>query len=165
MCFPKVGNVTYFKEAVLYVNIWNESSLVCCPTPPLSWYEAEYFKNVLLMNNQAEKARKHLEGGRNVLNWMKRSINKLWRHCFVFPKEILFFLCCPPPPNPYGAISGPKKKKIENDISIFIMLQYSFPIFSLFFFSCWTNNFIFIVFCLIPFWFLLLGNCKNTNKS
>lgn len=58
MCLPSVGNVTYFKEALLCANIWKESSFLWCPpphpTPFLVW--SYIFQKCLAYEYQAEKA-------------------------------------------------------------------------------------------------------------
>lgn len=96
-----------------------------------------YISKCLAYEYQAEKAPmqafKETEKG---LNWMKKSINEFWKLCLFF-NEIPCFLFPPASFSPCGAISEPKKEKRErkekkkeiqgkNNVSTFIMLQYSF---------------------------------------
>lgn len=63
LCLPGARSVTDFKKQFSALVFETQAPLCAIlSTPPHCWYEAVYFKNVLLMNTrQREHPRKHLE--------------------------------------------------------------------------------------------------------
>lgn len=61
--FPEL-EMLHISKKHFFVLIFERKAPFCgVPTPPHSWYEATYFKNVLLMNTRQKRhSRKHLEG-------------------------------------------------------------------------------------------------------